>query len=192
MSRPNADRSFLNSSVDWPEFDAGWFLPGSVLLRGNGPTRLGLATFVATFALFGLTPQAFSQTEESVADQPTANEQPTVSPSANGLITIESDTQSADNITCVVTAIGNVRIVYPARGMVSTSRQAQYFSKEGRLILSGDVDVTQDDGNALRAERVIYLLDEERAEAVPPSGEQVFSQMVIKPSNGKGPTPLTP
>ena len=47
------------------------------------------------------------------------------------LITIESDTQSADNITGVVTALGNVRIVYPSRGMVATSRQAQYFSKAG-------------------------------------------------------------
>merc|ERR1711871_968481 len=59
------------------------------------------------------------------------------------LITIESDSQSADNVTGVVTAIGNVRIVYPSRGMVATSRQAQYFSREGRLVLSGDVDVVQ-------------------------------------------------
>ena len=81
----------------------------------------------------------------------------------DGLITIESDSQSADNVTGVVTAIGNVRIVYPTRGMVATSRQAQYFSREGRLVLSGDVDVVQDDGNSIRAERVTYdLNDEER------------------------------
>ena len=33
--------------------------------------------------------------------------------SDDGLITIESDSQTADNVTGVVTAIGNVRIVYP-------------------------------------------------------------------------------
>lgn len=118
-----------------------------------------------------------------------------------GLITIESDTQSADNITGVVTALGNVRIVYPARKMVATSRQAQYFSKEGRLVLSGDVDVIQEGGNTLRAERVVYLLDDERALAEPAKGAQVFTQMVIrqpaaearKPAGvGPAPTPFTP
>jgi len=109
-----------------------------------------------------------------------------------GLITIESDTQSADNITGVVTALGNVRIVYPSRGMVATSRQAQYFSKEGRLVLSGDVDVVQEGGNTLKAERVVYLLDDERALAEPSKGGQVFSQMVIRQQQTPPPTPLTP
>ena len=112
-------------------------------------------------------------------------------PSDDGLITIESDSQTADNITGVVTAIGNVRIVYPSRGMVATSRQAQYFSREGRLVLSGDVDVVQEDGSTLRAERVTYDLEEERAVAVPPSGEQVRSTMILRPDQ-PAQTPLTP
>jgi len=57
-------------------------------------------------------------------------------------LTIESDSQKADNVTGVITAIGNVRILYPrsAPGGPS-SRQAQYFTNEGRIVLSGDVDV---------------------------------------------------
>ena len=90
-----------------------------------------------------------------------------------------------------MTAAGNVRIVYPSRGMVATARQAQYFSREGRLVLSGDVDVIQKGGNALRAERVVYLLDQERAVADPTPGQQVFSQMVIGPDR-KAQTPLVP
>lgn len=109
----------------------------------------------------------------------------------DSLITIESDTQSADNITGVVTAVGNVRIVYPARGMVATSRQAQYFSREAMLVLSGDVDVVQDDGNSIRAERVTYNLDEERALANPIPGQQVQSILLLKQSPD-GQTPLTP
>lgn len=202
------------------KFVAGWLLAASVLQGLNLlPSRLGVAAALASMALFGGVHHASAEIEPLIADpsasvrtigvqpsglqQPVALEEgaqldqpaqpkPATSPATNGLITIESDTQSADNLTGVVTALGNVRIVYPSRGMVATSRQAQYFSKEGRLILSGDVDVVQDGGNALRAEQVIYLLDEERAEAIPPTGEQVFSQMVISPSNGKGPTPLTP
>ena len=109
----------------------------------------------------------------------------------DSLITIESDTQSADNITGVVTAVGNVRIVYPSRGMVATSRQAQYFSREAMLVLSGDVDVVQEDGNSIRAERVTYNLDDERALAKPIPGQQVQSTLLLK----QGPasqTPLTP
>ena len=109
----------------------------------------------------------------------------------DSLITIESDTQSADNITGVVTAVGNVRIVYPARGMVATSRQAQYFSREAMLVLSGDVDVEQEDGNSIRAERVTYNLDEERALANPIPGQQVQSTLLLKQSPDSQ-TPLTP
>ena len=40
-----------------------------------------------------------------------------------GVITIESDLQSADNSTGVITASGNVRLVHADRGLVATSRQ---------------------------------------------------------------------
>ena len=113
------------------------------------------------------------------------------SSSDDGLITIESDSQTADNVTGVVTAVGTVRILSPSRGMVATSRQAQYFSREGRLVLSGDVDVVQEDGNTLRAERVTYDLEDERAVASPPDGGQVRSTMILR-SDQSAQTPLTP
>ena len=93
-----------------------------------------------------------------------------------GVITIESDLQAADNSTGVITASGNVRLVHAGRGLVATSRQAQYFTEEDRIVLSGDVDVIQADGNQLRADRFTYLLDEGRAIASPVPGQQVFSQ----------------
>ena len=43
-------------------------------------------------------------------------------------------------------------------------------------MLSGDVDLVQKDGNLLRAGQVTYLLNEERALALPADGGQVFSQ----------------
>jgi len=97
-------------------------------------------------------------------------------PQAEGVITIESDQQSADNATGVITAFGNVRLVHANRGVVATSRQAQYFTKEELIVLSGDVDLVQKDGNLLRAGQVTYLLNEERALALPADGGQVFSQ----------------
>ena len=99
-----------------------------------------------------------------------------------GFITIESDLQAADNSTGVITASGNVRLVHAGRGLVATSRQAQYFTEEDRIVLSGDVDVIQADGNLLRADRFTYLLAEERAVAIPLPGQQVFSQWTLQSS----------
>ena len=99
-----------------------------------------------------------------------------------GQVTIESDLQRADNKTGVITATGNVRIVYPEQRVVATARQAQYFSQEGRVVLTGDVDVVQTDGHSLRAERVTYDLNSQRLVAEPPSHEQVFSKVRLPPS----------
>ena len=112
-------------------------------------------------------------------------------------ITIESDLQSADNATGVITASGNVRLVHAGRGLVATSRQAQYFTEEDRIVLSGDVDVIQADGNQLRADRFTYLLDEGRAIASPVPGQQVFSQWsltISQPALDPAPAanPVTP
>jgi lipopolysaccharide export system protein LptA len=100
----------------------------------------------------------------------------------DSLVTIESDVQQADNQTGIVTATGNVRITYPEKGMVATSKQAQYFSKEGRLVLSGDVDVIDSDGQRIRAERLVYQLDQERLLAQPAQGKQVMSKLKLNPS----------
>ena len=93
----------------------------------------------------------------------------------SGLVTIESDLQKADNSTGVVTATGNVRIVYPDQRVVATARQAQYFSREGRVVLSGDVDVIQESGHSIQAERLVYLVERERIVAEPAPGQQVIT-----------------
>ena len=93
-----------------------------------------------------------------------------------GLITIESDQQTSDNSIGVVTAQGNVRLVHVDRGIVATGRQAQYFMKEERIVLSGEVDIVQKNGDLLQADRIVYSLVDERALATPSENEQVFSQ----------------
>ena len=106
---------------------------------------------------------------------PPALAAPAVVTPTSGLVTIESDLQKADNSTGVVTATGNVRIVYPDQRVVATARQAQYFNREGRVVLSGDVDVIQDSGHSIRAERLVYLVERERIVAQPAPGQQVIT-----------------
>ena len=135
-------------------------MAGKALLR-SGDLLLALPLLAAIFPLDGVQAQ---QTADA------------------GVITIESDLQAADKSTGVITASGNVRLVHAGRGLVATSRQAQYFTQEDRIVLSGDVDVIQADGNQLRADRFTYLVDEGRAIATPVPGQQVFSQWSLTPS----------
>lgn len=111
---------------------------------------------------------------------------------SDGLVTIESDTQQADNQTGIVTATGNVRITYPEKGMIATARQAQFFSKESRLVLTGDVDVIDADGQRIRAERLTYNLNQERLIAQPSSGKQVTSKLRLTPGQGQRVGPPMP
>lgn len=150
-------------------------------------------------AVLGFTPSVFAQVSATPA-APTTPAQP--ARVSTGLVTIESDLQRADQLTGVVTATGNVRIVYPDERVVATARQAQYFSKENRVVLSGDVDIVQEGGNLIRAERVVYLVDGERLIAIPPEGQQVFSRLKIQQQQtppatatapaGPSPAPTTP
>ncbi|HEY9763674.1 MAG TPA: LptA/OstA family protein [Trichocoleus sp.] len=89
-----------------------------------------------------------------------------------GTITLRSDVQEANANTGIITARGNVQVNYPARDIYATAAQAQYFSNERRIVLSGDVVVLQE-GNRLRAETVTYLVDEGRFVALPQPQQQV-------------------
>ena len=96
----------------------------------------------------------------------------------SGAITLQSDIQESNSQTGVITARGNVKINYPARQIQATATQAQYYSRERRLILTGDVYVLQE-GNSLRAEEMTYLIDEGKFIAKPQSDRQVESTYII-------------
>jgi len=91
---------------------------------------------------------------------------------SGGAIQLKAARVEANSNTGVVTAIGNVRIDYPSRQIFATSAQAQYYSREQRIVLSGNVDVMQE-GNTLQAETVTYLIAEGRFVATPGADSQV-------------------
>lgn len=104
-------------------------------------------------------------------------------------LTLRSDIQEANARTGVVTARGNVQIYYPARQIQATAAQAQYFSRERRIILSGDVYVLQQ-GNSLRGETITYLIDEGRFVALPKASRQVEAVYLLRENNTPEPTPV--
>lgn len=100
-------------------------------------------------------------------------------PRSTQALTLDADIQEANSKTGVITARGNVRINYPARQIQATSAQAQYFSRERRMVLTGDVYVVQAGGNTIRGEVVTYLIDEGRFVAMPRQTQQVRSVYMI-------------
>jgi lipopolysaccharide export system protein LptA len=108
---------------------------------------------------------------------------------AGQALTLRADVQEANSITGVITARGNVQINYPARQIQATSVQAQYYSREKRIVLQGDVYVLQN-GNSLRGETITYLIDEGRFVALPNNGQQVESIYLVQdnpPTQGASP-----
>ena len=156
-------------------------IPSYQLLKSQ-ISRLGLAlllpiSFVGTVAFS-------TQIQPAIAQ-----------PGGNRPLTIRSDVQEYDAKTQVITARGNVQMLYPARQIQATSAQAQYFSKERRIDFSGNVYILQQGINSIRAEKVTYLIDEGKFIALPQSNRQVESIYMIEDSPARQttkPAPKTP
>ncbi len=123
---------------------------------------------------------------------PTQSQTPSANPAASGQsLTVRSDIQEADAKTGIVTARGNVQINYPARQLQGTAAQAQYFSRERRIVLTGNAYILQQ-GNSLQAETITYLIDEGRFLAVPEANQQVESIYLIPEANSSNQSAAPP
>lgn len=92
-------------------------------------------------------------------------------------VSIESDTQTYDKATGIVSAFGNVIIRYPQKNMLVTCSQAQYFSNESRMVLRGNVKIVQEGLNTVEGEHVTYDVYNEKIVAYPAEGKQVRSSI---------------
>jgi len=140
--------------------------------RSNRPWAMGMAIALLSVAAGSTVGSLMPRHAQAQTATPVEARQP---------LRLESDIQEANSITGVITARGNVRINYPARQIQATAVQAQYFSRERRIVLSGDVYVLQE-GNSLRGEVITYLIDEGRFVAQPDRGEQVEAIYLVPDS----------
>jgi lipopolysaccharide export system protein LptA len=136
---------------------------------------------IAMFRLFISASGAIVFAVASVLLSPLALRQPRLMAQDGGTITLRSDVQEANANTGVITARGNVQIDYPARQISATSAQAEYYSNERRIVLSGNVVINQE-GNTLRAETATYLIDEGEFVALPAPDQQVEATYVVPAS----------
>ncbi|MCG6136378.1 MAG: OstA family protein [Nostoc sp. LLA-1] len=146
--------------------------------------RFGLALMLPAALLGAL---AFPTQVQTATAQASGDNRP---------LTIRSDVQEYNANTEVITARGNVQMLYPARQLQATAAQAQYFNRERRIDFSGNVYILQQGVNSMRAERVTYLIDEGRFVALPQANRQVESTYMVNDTEIGGqattPAPATP
>ncbi len=104
---------------------------------------------------------------------------------------LRANSTQANAKTGVAVASGNVQIDYPARDIKATAAQATYYSREGRMVLSGNVYILQE-GNSMRGEVITYYINEGRFDAVPQPGQQVEAIYLLPPDAAPVPQPQAP
>lgn len=153
--------------------------------------RLSLGWMIPVTLLSAI---AFATVAPSATGQTPTTGTTSQTPGANRSLFINATRQEANSKTGVFTAIGNVQINYPARQIQATAAQAQYFSRERKIILSGNVYVLQE-GNSIKGDSITYLIDEGRFIATPKTNTQVESIYIIndaKPLTQPQAAPQTP
>jgi lipopolysaccharide export system protein LptA len=100
-------------------------------------------------------------------------------------LSIDADIQEANSKTQVATARGNVRLNYPSRKVQAKADLAQYYIKQKRILLTGNVLITQN-GSTLEGESVTYLIEEGKFIVNPKVKQQVRSNYLIPEQGGKG------
>jgi lipopolysaccharide export system protein LptA len=150
----------------------GCFTVSKVLFSTFSVSARSVGLFVGVVGLM----VGFSRTTATMAQVPNA-----AVVQGGRALTIRSDTQEANSKTGVVTARGNVQVNYPARQIQATAAQAQYYSRERRIVMTGNVYVLQN-GNSLRGETITYLIDEGRFVANPRTPKQVESIYLVPES----------
>jgi lipopolysaccharide export system protein LptA len=122
---------------------------------------------------------------------PTSIERASAQNQGRRALTIRADIQQANSDTGVIYARGNVQLSYPARQIQATATQAQYFSRERRIVLSGNVYVLQE-GNSLQADTITYYIDQGRFVALPQGNRQVESIVLVTDAKPSTLSPTSP
>jgi lipopolysaccharide export system protein LptA len=104
--------------------------------------------------------------------------------------TLDADTQEANSKTEVATVRGNVKFDYPSRKIQGKADLGQYYIKQKRIVLTGNVSIVQN-GNTLEGESITYLIGEGKFVANPKVNKQVRSNYLVPEQGGKGLTILS-
>ena len=88
-------------------------------------------------------------------------------------ILVESNNQSSDLNESIFYAEGNVKITSADGEFKAKSNKAIFYKLSGKIKLIGNVEVTTNDFNKLKAAEITYFLKEKKFEAISDSNQRV-------------------
>ena len=100
-------------------------------------------------------------------------------PNLDNEIIVESDKQSTDFSYSIFYAEGNVLVTNYKKEFVAKSQKAIFYKLEGKIKLMGNVEVSTNDFNKIKAAQVIYYVNENKFEAISDSKQRVSSSIML-------------
>jgi lipopolysaccharide export system protein LptA len=151
-------------------------LSGNVYVRyQNGNSLQGeKITYSIRDGQFTILPKS-GQPVESVYNAATGNQ-------SRQDVVIRSNRQEANSKTQIVIARDNVQIYYPSQRLRAKAQMAQFYGKEQKIVLSGNVVAIQK-GNSIQGETLTYSIKDGQFVATPRSGGAVESIYVVPDEN---------
>jgi lipopolysaccharide export system protein LptA len=148
---------------------------GNVYVRQKGNSLQGSKiTYNLKDGQFVITPKP-GQPIESVYDAATGNQR-------RQEVIIRSYQQEANSKTQFVVARDDVQISYPSQSLRAKAQMAQFYGKEQKIVLSGNVVAIQR-GNSIQGETLTYSIRDGQFVATPRSGGTVESIYVVPDDN---------
>ena len=96
-----------------------------------------------------------------------------VSSNNESQILIESNNQSSDLNNSIFYAEGNVKITSADKEFTAKSNKAIFYKSSGRIKLIGNAEVITSNLNKVKAEEIIYFLNEKKFEAISGTNQRV-------------------
>ena len=96
---------------------------------------------------------------------------------------IESNKQRSDLKNSIFYADGDVLITNKNKEFIARSEKAIFYKLIGKVNLIGDVEVHSGDINKLKADEVIYYLNENKLEAIAAKNQKVITKFVFNKDN---------
>lgn len=151
-------------------------LSGNVYVRYQNGNSLQGERIVYTIkdGQFTIVPKS-GRPVEAVYNAATGNEAPRE-------VVIQSDRQEANSKSQIVIARDNVQISYPSQRLRAKAQMAQFYGKEQKIVLSGNVVAVQR-GNSIQGETLTYSIKDGQFVATPRSGGSVESIYIVPDDN---------
>ncbi len=96
---------------------------------------------------------------------------------------IESNKQRSDLKNSIFYADGDVLITNKNKEFIARSEKAIFYKLIGKVNLIGDVEVHSGEINKLKADEVIYYLNENKFEAIAAKNQKVITKFVFNKDN---------